>query len=177
MTKISRKFIILLYLLFTYSVAEATISSKIIYKINNEIITNIDLENEKKFLLFLNPNLKNLSQEQLKNISKNSLTNRKIKEIELNKFFDLRRDEISKKYIDNFILNSNFTSKEILESELNKFQLQFDYFKMNFTIDNIWREFVFNKFKNQIKINKNKLRNQIANQKNKTEFIISTQKK
>ena len=171
MTKISRKFIILLYLLFTYSVAEATISSKIIYKINNEIITNIDLENEKKFLLFLNPNLKNLSPEQLKNISKNSLTNRKIKEIELNKFFDLRRDEISKKYIDNFILNSNFTSKEILESELNKFQLQFDYFKMNFTIDNIWREFVFNKFKNQIKINKNKLRNQIANQKNKAEEL------
>ena len=42
---------------------------------------------------------------------------------------------------------------------------------MNFTIDNIWREFVFNKFKNQIKINKNKLRNQIANQKNKTEEL------
>ena len=59
--------------------------TEILYKINEEIITNIDLENEEKFLIFLNPNLSNLSKDQLLKISKNSLMNRKIKEVELNK--------------------------------------------------------------------------------------------
>ena len=43
----------------------AKLNLEILYKINNEIITNIDIENEKKFLIYLNPNLKNLSENQI----------------------------------------------------------------------------------------------------------------
>ena len=144
---------------------------KIVMKINNEIITNIDLENEKKFLLFLNPNLNNLSNKQIENISQNSLKNRKIKEIELNKFFDLKQDNLGEVYIDNFIFNSNFKNKEILKRELKKFKLQYAYFEKNLIIDNIWREFIFKKFKSRIKIDKDKLKKQIENQKNEIEEL------
>ena len=66
----------------------------------NEIITNIDVEKEKKFLIFLNPKLKNLSNTRINEISKKSLINRTIKKIELEKYFDLKV-EISK------LINSN----------------------------------------------------------------------
>ena len=82
----------------------SNIETKILFKINNEIITNIDLENEKKFLIFLNPNLRNLSNEQVNKIATDSTKNRKIKEIELNNYLELNKDELSKSYIDNFIL-------------------------------------------------------------------------
>lgn len=50
---------------FTYS-----IESKIIYKIQNEIITNIDLKNEFKYLLVLNNRLKDLDKDKAFLISK-----------------------------------------------------------------------------------------------------------
>ena len=144
--------------------ALAAVDTKILYKINNQIITNIDLENEKKFLLFLNPNLNNLSDQQIKSISQSSLTNRKIKEIELDKFFDLNEVNLGKEYINNFISNSNFQNIENFKNELDKVKLQFEYFEKNFLIDNVWREYIFNRFKSQVKINVSELREQIISQ-------------
>ena len=43
------------------------------YKVDNEIITNIDILNEKNYLIFLRPNLKNLTEDEILKISKNSL--------------------------------------------------------------------------------------------------------
>ena len=151
--------------------ALAAVDTKILYKINNQIITNIDLENEKKFLLFLNPNLNNLSDQQIKSISQSSLTNRKIKEIELDKFFDLNEVNLGKEYINNFISNSNFQNIENFKNELDKVKLQFEYFEKNFLIDNVWREYIFNRFKSQVKINVSELREQIISQENKIEEL------
>ena len=41
--------------------------------LQNEIITNIDIINESKYLLFLNPKLNELSEKKIKDIAKNSL--------------------------------------------------------------------------------------------------------
>ncbi len=139
----------------------SNIETKILFKINNEIITNIDLENEKKFLIFLNPNLRNLSNEQVNKIATDSTKNRKIKEIELNNYLELNKDELSKSYIDNFILISNFQSRDDLISELKTANLEYKYFEKNFIIDNIWREFIFQKFKSQVKLDIENLKKQI----------------
>ena len=45
---------------------------KIKAEIDNIIITNIDIENERKYLIFLNPKLKELNKEDLNYIVKNS---------------------------------------------------------------------------------------------------------
>ena len=139
-----KKYIIftLLFLLTFISVAVAKINSKILIKISDEIITNIDLENEKKFLIFLNPKLNNLSNDQINKISLSSLENRKIKEIELRKFFDLNQDNIGSKFIDNFISNTNYDSKDTFKIKLNEINLEYSFFEKNFTIDNLWREFI-----------------------------------
>ena len=161
----------LLILISINTVCYSKINSEIIFKINDKIITNIDLENEKKFLLFLNPNLNNLKEKQIDNISKNSLKNRIIKEIELKKFFELDNDDIGNTYIDNFIFNSGYETKDNLIAQLNKFNIELKSFEKNFLIDNLWREFIFNKFKTKVKIDIQKLRKDIQNQDRQIEEI------
>ncbi len=163
--------VILFFLIFLSNAAFSKIETIIIYKVNDQIITNIDLKNEKNFLLFLNPSLNNLSDEQIGKISKDSLQNRKIKEIELSKYFDLDTNDLGEDYVSNFISNMNYQNKENLFNKLNEFNLPYLYFKKNFIVDNIWREFIFNKFKSQIKIDINKLKQQIKNQKNEIEEL------
>ena len=59
------------------------VENKILIKINNEIISTIDIYNEIKYLKFINPKLENLSQENILEIARNSLIREKIKQIEL----------------------------------------------------------------------------------------------
>ena len=170
--KIFKQVYLIIFFLFTFeNLLFSEINLKILYKINDQIITNIDLENEKKFLIFLNPNLKNLSNIQIKNISLDSLKNRKIKEIELNKYFDLKKENLSDVYISNFITNTNYQNLEKLKISLQEFNLKYSNFEKNLIIDNLWREFIFKKFKSKIKINEEKLRDQLAKQKNEIEEL------
>ncbi len=149
----------------------AKLNLEILYKINNEIITNIDIENEKKFLIFLNPNLKNLSENQIYEITKKSTINRKIKEIELIKYIDLNETDMGEEYVEQFIRNSNFDSKPEFLNGLSNINLDYEYVKNSFIIDYIWREFIFNKFKSQVKIDVEALREKLSEQKNEIEEI------
>ncbi len=63
-------FFIISFLFFNFSISQEII---IISKVDNEIITNIDIEIEKKYLLLLNNNLNKLSEKEIFNIAKNSL--------------------------------------------------------------------------------------------------------
>ena len=60
-------------------------------KVNNEILTNIDIENESKYLLILNTNLKNLNKNELYELSKNSLIRQILKKEEIEKYFKLEK--------------------------------------------------------------------------------------
>ena len=166
-------FVILFFFIYCTIISSSfsQISTKILFKINDQIITNIDLENEKKFLIFLNPNLNNLSNDQIENISRDSLKNRKIKEIELKKFTNLNKENLGEKYVSNFISNSKYDNKKNLLNELKKVNLSYRFFEKNFIIDNVWREFIFTKFNSQVKIDTDKLKKQLQNQKNEVEEL------
>ena len=151
----------IIFLFIFTTIAYSNVDLKIKYKINDQIVTNIDLQNEKRFLIFLNPNLRNLSNTQLENISNDSYKNRKIKEIELRKYFDFEKKNLLEKYIEQFVVNSNFDSKDELLIKLKNENLNYEDFRKNFFIDNLWREFIFGKFKSQIKINIDELKKQI----------------
>ena len=173
MIKIRIKDIIIITLLcLSFAIDGFTeINSEIKFKINEKIITNIDIENEKKFLTFLNPQLNNLPNIQIQNISENSIKNRLIKEIELEKIYDLNKIEVGEEYIDRFISKNKIPNKNILKQELININLSYDYFKNSFLVDNIWREFIYNKFQSQVKIDIKKLKKQIKNQENEIEEL------
>ena len=60
---------------FNFKTANSEIFIKA--KINNQIITNIDVKDEKNYLLALNPRLKNLSNEEINRYALDSLINDK----------------------------------------------------------------------------------------------------
>ena len=62
----------------------------IVFDVNDQIITNIDIKKESKYLITLNSQLKKLNQKKILDISKESALREKIKEIELLKLVILR---------------------------------------------------------------------------------------
>ena len=77
------------YLIVLFFFLNLNAESKIIIikKVNNQIITNLDINVEEKYLKTLNPKIANLDPKEFREIALDSLINEKIKEIELEKFF------------------------------------------------------------------------------------------
>ena len=65
-------FFILLSLILYFQILNA-IENKILFKIDNEIVTTLDIYEEIKFLKAFNPEINNLSETEIFEISKNSI--------------------------------------------------------------------------------------------------------
>ena len=83
--------ILILFFLINSCLSETNISIEA--KVNDRIITNIDIYKEIEYLKILNPNLKELGEKKIFEISKNSLINQLVKEVEIEKFFDMEKDQ------------------------------------------------------------------------------------
>ena len=69
-----RKKIIFLFFCFFFNLSNSlSIENKILFKVNNEIITSIDLLNEIEYLTLLNKNIEKLEKNKIFEIAKNSL--------------------------------------------------------------------------------------------------------
>ena len=77
------------------------LENKILFKIENEIITTIDIFEEIKFLKKFNQETNNLSETELFEISKNSILRDKIKKIEIMNF--VKELKVEEKYLTQFI--------------------------------------------------------------------------
>lgn len=157
----------------------------IVLKIDDKIITNIDIEKEAGYLKILNPELSNLNQTKILELSKNSLIKEIIKRKEIEKFIDLQKDdsEFISKYLDQIYLQLNFKNQNDLENALNANKTyDLDQLKEKVKIELYWNELVYNKYIDQVKIDKDKLIKKIDNAVNKEEkefelFEIVFQKK
>ena len=139
---------------------------KIELQIGSEILTNIDFLNEKNYLIALNNNLKTLPKNQLKKISKESLIREKIKKNELLKFYDFEKaDKYSDQLLSDFYKRLNFENKDEFNSYLINYNLNISDIKEKLKIETLWNEMIFQKYNNQIKIEKEKIKTKIKNQK------------
>ena len=77
-----KKLFIIVFSFFLLISITNTEEIKIITKVGDEIITNLDIRNEKNYLLLLNTNLNKLTEKEILNLSKKSLIREKIKERE-----------------------------------------------------------------------------------------------
>jgi len=94
-------FTFFLFNIFT-NIVQASNKVFIVMKVNNEIITNININEEYRYLIALNNDLKSLKEKEIFNIAKNSFLKEKVKENELQKYFKLDQ---SSNYIDQTIKN------------------------------------------------------------------------
>jgi len=152
---------------------------KIILKVENEIITNIDLLNEKNYLIALNNEILNLPEEKSLLLAKNSIVKEKIKKNEINNYFNEEyKYEISEIMLKNFTNRIGLNSTEELKEYLQKFNLNLSFIEEKTKNEDMWNRLIYNKYKNQINIDvkelKNRLKIEIKNNNNiLTEYNIS----
>ena len=136
------------------------------YKIENEIITNIDIKNESRYLLALNSQLKNLANEKILEIAEVSLIRETVKKIELLKYIDLDEDSAALDgLIKSFYLKLNLNNQQEFEKYLSNFDLTFKDVKKKIYIEMSWNQMIVQRYQNQIKINYESLEKKIDQQK------------
>lgn len=169
---ISKKKIIFCLIIFIFNFNLAISSDfKIIVKINNEILTNYDVEIEEKYLMILNPNLGNLDKKEIEKLSKNSLIRKSIKREEVEKYLDFKANSnLGDALINEMIVNKGFENKLEFSKYLREKGLSLKIFKEKLLIDRLWNSLIFEKFKNKIKIDENTIRENVRN-------FLKTQKK
>ena len=149
--------------------------NKILFKVNQEIITSIDIENEYRYLIALNKNMRNLSKNQIFEISKKSILREKIKKIEIsNNFKDPKvPDEYLDFLIKNIYQNIGLKNKNEFNDFLKINDINYQYVKKKIEIEALWNELIILKFKSKIKINEDKLRkNILSREKNVTRSYL-----
>ena len=141
------------------------IETKIIYNIQNEIITNIDIKNEFKYLLALNNSLKELNKEKIFEIANESIIREKIKKIEISKNFKKIKidDEYLKALLKNMYSGLGLKSSEEFEKYLKNYDLTIIDLKEKITINALWNEMIIKKYGSQIIINEDKIKKKIEN--------------
>ena len=158
----------LFFLLFFFISKPLSLENKILFKINNEIITSIDVEDEYRYLTTLNNNLKKLSQNEIIEISKKSIVKEKIKIIEINKNFKDPKipDEILQQILKNFYTRLNIDNLHDFKKYLKNNNVKYQDVKNKIEIESLWNELIIAKFSSKIQINENEIRNNlIKNQK------------
>ena len=136
------------------------------YKIESEIITNIDIKNESRYLLALNSQLKNLANEKILEIAEVSLIRETVKKIELLKYIDLDEDSAALDgLIKSFYLKLNLNNQQEFEKYLSNFDLTFKDVKKKIYIEMSWNQMIVQRYQNQIKINYESLEKKIDQQK------------
>ena len=168
---------ILFFLFFLFCSQVQSIEIKIIHNIQNEIITNIDIKNEFRYLVALNSALKELDKDKILIISNNSIIKEKIKKIEILKNFkEIKLDE---SYL-NFLIQKiysrlNFNSISEFELYLKNYDLTLTDIKTKIIIDALWNDLIIEKFSSKISINENQIKKNILenNQVNLKEYQLS----
>lgn len=151
---------------------------KIISKVDDEIITNIDLENQIKYFSIINLNLNNLNQLELLELSKNSIVREIIKKKETDKYISIKeQNQLGDKLIEQNYLNLGFEDKKEYLKFIKKKGLNLEFIKEKLILEHLWNTLVYKKFKEKLKINKIEIKKRvILNNKNKekiNEFNIS----
>jgi peptidyl-prolyl cis-trans isomerase SurA len=160
-------------ILFLFISKPFSLENKILFKVNNDIITSIDIEEEYRYLIALNDNLKTLSQNEIIEIAKKSLIKEKIKIIEINKNFKNAKipDEILETILKNFYRRLNIDNLDDFKKYLISKNVKYQDIRNKIEIESLWNELIIAKFSSKIQINENEIRNNLI--KNQEKFSKS----
>ena len=128
----------------------------IIAKVNEEIITNVDVDFEKKYLVSLNPNLSKLDKNRITEYAKDSLINEKIKKIEIEKNFKIIPNEtLLSNVIADIYSSIGISSLIEFENYLSQNEVDIQRVKEKIAIEIAWNDLIVRIFNNEIEIDEN----------------------
>ena len=175
---ISVKLIITLFVIFFSTTIKFSVfasENKILLKVNNELITTIDILNEINYLKSINEDINNLENKKIIEIARNSLIKDKIKKIVLMpiiKKMEISDDDFKRILISNYS-NTGFTKIDEISQHLEKYNIKPKLIRNKMTINAIWSQFIYDKYSKNIKIDIDKLRQDILTNESQTEYLLS----
>ena len=139
------------------SLSENKNEVRIIMKINEQIITNVDIKNEYNYLLALNNNLASLTKSEGYKIAKDSLVREIIKSDEIEKYVNLKNfndENLMKNVLNNLTFALKLNSILELENYLNTYNISIENVKNKMATEVLWNQLIFSKYKNKLNIDK-----------------------
>lgn len=171
-----KKFNLIFILIFFASSVFAQENIFIQLKVNDHIVTNVDIKKEVAYMKILNPNISQLDDLKTIEMAKKSLVNEIIKKDEINKFLDLK----DKEFINEKLLNDLINKLNLNEDEFQNLLIQNQSYtlkevKNKLKIDLLWNDLVYYRFKKQIKIDNEALNKKVNELKSnvKKEYLLS----
>ena len=150
------------------------IENKILFKVNNEIITSLDILTELKYLSATNKEFNSIKKETKFEISKNSLIREKIREIEIKKA--IKNIKIEDEILNNLVLNYFKDLKINSIDEFEKFFLNKNIdpnlIRRKISVEILWNQLIFRKYKENVKIDEELIKNDLSDNKKQREFLI-----
>ena len=168
-----KNFIIIIFILFINNTFAN--ENKILFKVNNQIITTLDIRNEINYLNSVNENFKNLKEEKIYQIAKDTLIKEKIKEIFLLRNYrtvNLKNEDFDKLILENYS-SLGINNKVELKVYLRKFDLTDIDLKKKITINTFWSQYIYTKHFESININVDEIKKEILQNDKQKELLMS----
>ena len=165
-----RKKILKIVILFLLTISNSiSIENKILLKVDNEIITTVDVLNESNYIKAMNKGLKNISNEDLWKISINSIKNEKIRKVELLNHIDEIKvqDENINIIMKSIYQKMGFKKLEEFKDYLKINNVDYNFLKNKVEIESLWNELIYTKYFDKVFIDKESLLKKIKNDNNK----------
>ena len=162
---------ILIFFLLT-SISLSSINFQIILKIDNQVVTTYDLEQERNYLLALNPRLNEVDEKTLLDIAKKSIVKEVIRKNEILKYkeLNLQNSQINT-VLEKMINDLNFSNLQQFQNYLMSYSVSIDEIRGKIEIENEWKNLIYARYSKSINIDKKSLQSKIDNMSEK-EFLI-----
>ncbi len=170
--KLKLLIILIFFNLFNMSYGK---ENRILLKINNEIITSIDILQEVKYLSIINKDFNKTEKNQAIEIAKNSLIREKVKRIELLKYHEVIsiEEKIIEEIIVNYFSRLNINSLDQFEVYFNQKNIDTVLIKEKIAIEMLWNQLIYRKFFEKVKIDENRIKVNLSKKENQKEFLLS----
>ena len=181
MNKIEKNLILinLFFLFFFNNILKAESNFYIVAKVDNEIITNVDIIQEANYLVALNNDLEKIEKKDLISLARESLIREKIKKIEILKTTDsiTVNEEILDNIIQNYYKKLKLNNINEFKKYLARYNLKLQDVKEKLKIEILWNKRVYSNYNTLLNINVEKLKKQVEDNKDnnneKTKYLLS----
>ena len=171
-----KKIFVFLLFIFISNISFANQNVYIVLTVDDQIITNVDIEKEANYLLILNPNLTKLEKNKILEIAKKNLINENIKKKEIKKFFlDEKKESFDKDLFVNFLKKLGINEFQLEQILYQRKSYLLNEVKEKLKTEIFWNDLIYLKFNNQVRIDEKKLLEKINNLKNteRKEYLLS----
>ena len=142
---ILRLLVILIFLVFSKLHA---FENRILFKINNEIVTTVDISEEINYLSAVNKKINELDKNTVISIAKNSIIKENLKKIELKKNFqiiNLNEEELNL-FLENIYKKIDINNLNDFKKYLDEKNIDFKRIEEKIKIERSWNQMIYNRY-------------------------------